>query len=176
MSAGRCARAVPQLTAALEEFYKNFIKKQGVVEARVRAVQQAHQADFKQHRQRRAEAIRGHAGAVREIRCAVRIRPADAGGAGLSGIAARSEREESCRCYRRDADHAGDRGGAEGRRHPSDRAQHPRRHEVHGPVDDALLPGCQVQRRGPTIVRIRLLQRRARQHRQACARKPPSAA
>ena len=38
---------------------------------------------------------------------------------------------------------------AEGRRHPPDRAQHPRRRQVHGPADGQVLPRRQVQRRQP---------------------------
>ena len=55
------------------------------------------------------EALRADDRAVREVREAVQLRPADAGRAGLSGVHARPEREEPRRRDRRDADHAGHR-------------------------------------------------------------------
>ena len=54
---------------------------------------------------------------------------------GYPGVAAQSERQEPGGRRRRHAGDAGDGQGAEGRRHPSDRSEHPRRREVH-PVHD----------------------------------------
>ena len=48
----------------------------------------------------------------------------------------------------------------------ADRAQHPRRREVHGPAHDPLLPRREVQRDQPVAVRLRDLQRGPGQHRQ----------
>ena len=50
------------------------------------------------------------------------------------------------------------------------RAERPRRRQVHGPADDPLLQGRELQREQPHAVRLRQLQRRARHHRRACAR------
>ena len=54
--------------------------------------------------------------------------------------------------------------GAQGRRHQRYRVEHPRRRQVHGPIDDAVLQGCEVRRAEPHAVRVCELQRRAGQY------------
>ena len=90
------AQGQPQARCGeLTDFYKNFVKKQGMRRVSLQRSIKAHQADQQQHRQgadwKRFEADRR---AVREVRRAVRLRSADAGGAGLPGIAARPERAQ----------------------------------------------------------------------------------
>ena len=102
-------------------------------------------ANTKYVEERRGRRRAQEAGAVielfQEVRRPVRPRlPAD-GRAGLPGIDAGSERQEPRRRDRRDAGHAADRQGAEGRRHQPARAEHPRRREVHAVHDRPLLQG-----------------------------------
>ena len=90
---------------------------------------------------RRAPEVAGGDRAVQEVRGAVQRRlPAD-GGAGLPGVDAGPERQEPGRRDRRDAGHAPNRQGTERRRHHRDRAEHPRRREVHAVHDGPVLQG-----------------------------------
>ena len=145
----------PQLEAAILDFYVNYAKKQGVIDYRMaqfhkRVKQIGNNAD-------REELTRFEAtlDLFKRYGAALRLRPADARGAGLPGVTAPPGGAQPRRRHRCDADHAGHRQPAARRRHPGDRAEHSRRSEVHGSAHDPLLPRCAVQRDQPHAVRVR---------------------
>jgi ABC-type amino acid transport substrate-binding protein len=85
-------------------------------------------------------------------------------GAGVPGIRPRPASQEPCRGDRRHAGDAEDRRGAQGRRHPPARAEHPRGRQVH-PLHDR--PVLRERADGPAqqgAVRFRLIQRRTCAH------------
>ena len=86
--------------------------------------------------------------------------PAD-GGAGLSGIDAGPERQESRGRDRHDAGHAANREGTERRRHLTGRAEHPRRREVHALHEGPVLQGRAHGRPEQDADDVRRLQRGA---------------
>ena len=149
----------PKLQAEILAFYKDYLKKQGVAEYRMKQAM----SRVKQMKNNATDAEYKKFVATLELfqkyGAEVRLRSDHARGAGLPGVAAQPERQEPRRRDRRHADHAGDRRGAEGRRHHADRAEHPRRREVHGQADDPVLQGREVQRVEPRAVRVRELQR-----------------
>ena len=120
-SGGSLAVAFRKDNPRLREVVNTWIRKHGtgrrIPERDRTSLSREHQVREERRGRRRAPEVPGGGRVVQEIRRAVRPRlPAD-GGAGLSGVDAESERQEPRWRDRRDAGHARDRQGTEGRRH-----------------------------------------------------------
>ena len=121
----------PQLREAVNVWIRKHGKGDGFRNVVERRYLQNVVVREKRRGRRRTAKTTGGDRAVQEVRRPVQRRlPAD-GGPGLPGVDAGSHRQESRGRDRRDAGHAPDRQGAEGWRHRRDRAEHPRRREVH---------------------------------------------
>ena len=134
----------PGLHAAIMDFYRENLVKQGVAAYRltqyskkIKQIQNPSGGDGR-------EALRADHRAIPQVWRRVQLRPTDDGGAGLPGVPARPECQEPRGSDRRHAGHAGDGQGTWRGRHPTARAQHPRRREVHGPAHVAILQGREV--------------------------------
>ncbi len=107
----------PKLLAELNAFLAKF----GLGTAFGNMMEKRYLASTSFVKQATAEAERGKflalIGFLREVQRAVPDRLPAHGGAGIPGVAARPEREEPCWRHRRDAAHAGNGQGHEGRRH-----------------------------------------------------------
>ena len=161
----------PKLAAELTEFYAYYAKQAGGVPAlqrkymaRVKALKDATATEDQQ-------APRDAGRHLQEVRPTVQLRSSHAGCAGLSGVDAQPGGQEPRRRDRRDAGHARDRRGAQGGRHPAGRAEHPCRHQVHGPADDPVLQGREIRRAEPHAVRLRELQLPGPAMSRRCARR-----
>ena len=107
----------PKLAAELTEFYAYYAKQTGGVPklqrqymARIKALKDATATE--DHKR-----LLALVDILQEVRAAVQLRSAHAGRAGLPGVDAQPGCKESRRRDRRDAGHARDRRGAQGRRH-----------------------------------------------------------
>ena len=152
----------PKLAAEIDDFFRNWAIKQGVAAYRMNRYMKivkelkdpTASAEYKRFRETLAlfEKYGNKYG----------FDPLMLAAPGLPGIAAQPEREKPCRSDRRDAAHAGDRRANESGGCSPHRAEHPRRRQVHGSLDDQVCPGCEVQRRQSPAVRVRELQLRSR--------------
>ena len=144
-SGGNLAVAFRKENPRLRDEVNKWIRKHGKGDAFRNTIERRYLQNVKYVKNAAAEAERRKLPegdrAVQEVRRAVQPRlPAD-GGAGLPGVDAGPERQEPRWRDRRDAGHARDRKGTEGRRHHPDRAEHPRRREVHAVHDGSVLQG-----------------------------------
>ena len=144
-SGGELAAAFRRENPRLRETANQWIRKHGKGDAFRNVLERRYLKDAKYAKNAAANSERQKLLTVAELfkKYGTHVRPRlpSDGGAGLPGVDAGSECQEPGGCHRCDADHAADRQGAERRRHPADRAEHPRRREVHAVHDRYVLQG-----------------------------------
>src|SRR5215467_2650466 len=129
------------------------------------AAAEAREAAHEQYRRPAIQALPGDRRPLRQVWRPVQLRPPHAGWPGIPGVDAQPAGQERQGGDRRDAGHAGHGCAAEGRQYRSHGAEHPRRRQAPGPADDELLLRREILGAQSGTVRVRLLQRGAKQDR-----------